>query len=155
MRIEIDPQGLNSTLRRVKPELYKPVLEEVVKDATNNAENVAAKNLDSLVASRSILSRTDGLSGRVWSAMSDARTRSIEEGRRPGQTRVYTGQLSPWARRVGYRLNLFTLQKEIYREGVKAKHFFKRAKEDTEGKLDRFLQKAASEIESRFRRGLF
>ena len=150
-------EGLTATvigldrLKRNLDNLTGPPLAELLTGASSHAKKVAAEGVGG-VAANSMMSEVRPGSARVFSLMASARTRSLEEGRRPGGALLHPDALQRWIRRVEYGLSPYVLAKQIQRRGVKGRFFMKAAVQSTQELLPGLIRDMARAVEGRFGR---
>ena len=118
---------LSSRLR--DPQLLAEPMRGLLTEAARIGQSTATDNVDGGLglAVRSIGSRVEPLQARVFSAMAPARSRSIDQGRKPGQPwKSLLAQIIRWKDAVGHPDSAIVIAQGIQRRGVKGR-FFKRA----------------------------
>lgn len=84
---------------------------------------------DTSALARSIVAQQRGLVGEVTSPLGYASV--MELGRRPGAAPPPQAALAGWARRHGFTGSLFVLARSIGRRGIKGRHYFEKAFQQT------------------------
>lgn len=133
LKTRITLEGVAETAARLTDDrLLKEPMRELFTEAARIGQRAATDNIDGGrgIAVRSIGSRVEPLQMRVFSAMAPARSRSIDQGRKPGQLwRSIFAQIIRWKAAVGHPDSAVDIAKGIQRRGVKGR-FFKRAAVD-------------------------
>ena len=148
--VEVEVIGLDRLVRNLK-DLPAPALATLLIDASSHAKRVAAEGVRGPVA-RSIQSQVTSTSARVFSLMSLARQRSIEEGRKAGGPLLHPDSLKRWISRVGYRESAMVLARLIRRRGVKGRFFMRAAIQSTQNVLPTMMKEMAQGVSKRFGR---
>ena len=131
--------------------LPKDAFPGILRGASEHAKRVASEGVGG-TAARSIMAESSDTSARTFSLMSQARTISIEEGRKPRGELLHTDHLRRWSRRVGYSDSLFALARMIQRRGVKGRFFMREAHRSTLNILPGLMRTAGDEMRRKFGR---
>lgn len=130
-------------------DLTGPPLAKLLHQAANHAKKVASEGAGP-VAGRSMMSEVKSDTARVFSAMSEARTTSIELGRAADGPLLHPDVLRRWIGRVGFAGTAFELARQIQRRGVKGRFFMRAAVQSTENALPGFMRDMAADVKGRF-----
>ncbi len=132
--------------------LYGAEISQAIRDASDFAKKRAAGGFDGFSPIRdSIQAEVLPMQARVFSGMPQARTLSIETGRRPGGPLLHPGALRWWMENIYTGTQrVFEIARGIQRRGVKGRFFMKRATQDTRNQMPVFLRAAAKKIQDSF-----
>ena len=140
-------------LKRNTEDLIPGPLKNLLVTASLRARNVARQGVSSnSPVARTILNEVQPMSAKVFSVMSENRTRSIEVGRQAGGPLLHTDALKRWIKRVGFSGSPFALARAIQRRGVKGRFFMQAAFKSARENLPRDLTAMGQEIGKLFGR---
>ncbi|MFA7462333.1 MAG: hypothetical protein WCY59_04210 [Anaerovoracaceae bacterium] len=166
MTVTVQIEGVDKLRARLKdPQLVKEPLKELLKDASDIGKAVARHNLSGGTeqAKISMTAEVKPMEAVVYSKMAEARAKSIEEGRSPGETAPFT-QLARWvtgrryltARRLSEltkdeRAQVEAVQAAIKAGGSRAKKFIAGAAEAVKKDLPKLFNVMARKVEARWK----
>lgn len=132
-------------------EMVDRPLSELLQKAASIGRKQAVDAIDggTGIATRSISKEVKPMQARVFTAMSDYRAMSIEEGRKPGDVPSRPA-LEKWAKAVGYPGTVRELYRVIEFSGVKGKKFMAGAGEKIEKELPQLTAGMEKNVEGKF-----
>jgi hypothetical protein len=130
LKTRVTVEGVAETMAGLRdPQMLAEPMRELLTSAARVGQRAATDNIDGGlgIAVRSIGSRIGPEQARVFSAMPTARSRSIDQGRKPGQPlKSLLPGIIRWKEAVGHPDAAIVIAKGIQRRGAKGR-FFKRA----------------------------
>lgn len=130
LKTRVTVEGIADLQSRIKdPALLQKPMQEYLTEASEIGRRAAAGAIDGGTgkAVRSVAAKVQPLSARVFSAMATPRSRSIDQGRKPGASlKALLPQIIRWREAVHHPDSAIVIAKGIQRRGVKGR-FFKRA----------------------------
>jgi len=141
------------------PQLVKGPLRDVVFHATGIGKKAAKGYIDggTGVAVVSIRSKVRGMSGEVYSLIKAPRAKSIEEGRKPGETvplmalvRWMTGRVRSFSPTAEEWSAAARAQAAIKKGGAKGKRFIEQGHAKVTGEMPRLLREMADKVRARW-----
>lgn len=130
LKTRVTLEGVAEVQSRMRdPAMLNEPMREMLTEAARIGQRAATDRMDGGlgIAVRSVASRVEPNGARVFSAMATARSRSIDQGRKPGQPlKSLLPGIIRWKQAVGHPDSAIAIAKGIQRRGVKGR-FFKRA----------------------------
>lgn len=163
----VEVEGIEELKARLTdPDLVGGVVEEIVKESAKTARSEMITRLvgGTQQAKISTQAKVKPLTAEVYSAMPQARSLSIEEGRKPGETppvlqiaRWYTGRRYLTSRKMSEiskseQKKIDEIRESIKAKGTKGKKFIEGSAEKAKQEIPKLTAKAAYKIERNWER---
>jgi hypothetical protein len=157
LKTRVTVEGIADVQSRIKdPRLLQEPMQEYLTEASDIARRAAVGAMDGGTdkAVRSLGAKVTPLAARVFSAMATPRSRSIDQGRKPGASlKALLPGIIRWREAVHHPDSAIVIAKGIQRRGVKGRFFKRAAVEAVTNAQPRLRDELLGKLRGQWKRG--